>query len=194
MHDIAFPVYHSIPCIFLNFNYIANPLMKKLFSIGLVSVFLLHFAGVYTYFGVRLMAIRQEMRLLLKATPDEKLELIQLTKSEYQKSLHEEDELELNGKMYDIARVEVKEGIYFVYALHDGAEDNLLGFLNEILKRSSSDKKPVPSQLVSFMTWVYLPVQNEFRFSSESVSIGNTRYLDLYAAFSSVVESPPPRA
>ncbi|MFM8744027.1 MAG: hypothetical protein ACKODM_11990, partial [Cytophagales bacterium] len=109
--------------------------MKKLFSIGLVSLFLLHFAGVYTYFGVRLMAIRQEMRLLLKATPDEKLELIQLTKSDYQKSLQEEDELELNGKMYDIARVEVKEGIYFVYALHDVAEDNLLGFLNEVLKR-----------------------------------------------------------
>ena len=168
--------------------------MKKLFSIGLVSLFLLHFAGVYTYFGVRLMAIRQEMRLLLKVTPDEKLELIQLTKSEYQKYLHEEDELELNGKMYDIARVEVKEGIYFVYALHDGAEDNLLGFLNEVLKRSSSDKKPVPSQLVSFMAWVYLPVQNEFRFSAESVSIGTTLYLDLYAAFSSVVESPPPRA
>ncbi|MFM8850478.1 MAG: hypothetical protein ACKOE5_08790 [Cytophagales bacterium] len=167
--------------------------MKKLFSVGLVSLFLLHFAGVYTYFGVRLMAIRQEMRLLLKATPDEKLELIQLTKSEYQKSLHEEDELELNGKMYDIARVEVKEGIYFVYALHDVAEDNLLGFLNEVLKRSSSDKKPVPSQLVSFMTWVYLPVQNEFKFSSESVSIGTTLYLDLYAAISSVVESPPPR-
>ncbi|MFM8832158.1 MAG: hypothetical protein ACKOEV_00715 [Cytophagales bacterium] len=121
------------------------------------------------------------------------MELIQLTKSDYQKSLQEEDELELNGKMYDIARVEVKDDIYFVYALHDGAEDNLLGFLNEVLKRSSSDKKPVPSQLVSFMTWVYLPVQNEFKFSSESVSIGTTLYLDLYASISTLVESPPPQ-
>lgn len=168
--------------------------MKKLFAIGLVSLFLLHFAGVYTYFGVRLIAIRQEMRELLKATPDQKLELIQLTKSEYQKFLHEEDELELNGKMYDVARVDVKDGVYFVYALHDGAEDNLLGFLDEILKRSSSDKKPVPSQLVSFMTWVYLPVHNDFKFSSELISKGTTPYLDFYAAISSVIESPPPRA
>ncbi len=167
--------------------------MKKLFAIGLVSLFLLHFAGVYTYFGVRLMAIRQEMRELLKATPDEELELIRLTKSEYEKSLHEEDELELNGKMYDIARVQVKDGVYFVYALNDGAEDNLLSFLDEVLKRSSSDKKPVPSQLISFMNWVYLPVQNDFKFSSKLISSGETHYLDLYAAITSVVESPPPR-
>ncbi|MFM7859498.1 MAG: hypothetical protein ACKO96_48130, partial [Flammeovirgaceae bacterium] len=59
---------------------------------------------------------------------------------------------------------------------------------------SSSDKKPVPSQLVSFMTWVYLLVQNEYRFSSQSVFIGNTLYVDIYTAISSVVESPPPRA
>ena len=168
--------------------------MKKLFSIGLVSLFLLHFAGVYTYFGVRLMAIRQEMRLLLKATPDEKLELIQLTKSEYQKSLHEEDELELNGKMYDIARVEVKEGIYFVYALHDGAEDNLLGFLNEVLKRSSSDKKPVPSQLVSFMTWVYLPVEHPFNFSGEKASDTSFHYCNLYSSIESALNTPPPKS
>lgn len=168
--------------------------MKKLFSIGLVSLFVLHFAGVYTYFGVRLMAIRQEMRLLLKATPDEKLELIQLTKSEYQKSLHEEDELELNGKMYDIARVEVKEGIYFVYALHDRAEDNLLGFLNEVLKRSSSDKKPVPSQLVSFMTWVYLPVEHPFNFSGEKASNTSFHYCNLYSSIESPLNTPPPKS
>ncbi|MCX8490954.1 MAG: hypothetical protein ORN54_07795, partial [Cyclobacteriaceae bacterium] len=82
------------------------------------------------------------------------LELIRLTKSEHQKSLHEEDELELNGRMYDVARVEVKEGIYLVYALHDRAEDNLLGFLDEVVKRSSSDKKPVPSQLLHFFYWI----------------------------------------
>ena len=88
--------------------------MKKLFAIAFVCLFLLHFAGVYTYFGVRLMAIRQEMNQLLKTTPDDQLELMHLTKSEYQKSLHEEDELELNGKMYDIARVEVRDGIYYI--------------------------------------------------------------------------------
>ncbi|MFM7855117.1 MAG: hypothetical protein ACKO96_25115 [Flammeovirgaceae bacterium] len=167
--------------------------MKKLFSIGLVSLFLLHFAGVYTYFGVRLMAIRQEMRLLLKATPDEKLELIQLTKSDYQKSLQEEDELELNGKMYDIARVEVKEGIYFVYALHDGAEDNLLGFLNEVLKRSSSDKKPVPSVVAQFLALVFvLPQSFEF-LHPPTPSFLITEYAKISEDFDLIIDVPPPR-
>jgi hypothetical protein len=140
------------------------------------------------------MAIRQEMKQLLKSTPDHQLELIRLTKSEYQKSLHEEDELELNGKMYDIARVEVKEGIYFVYALHDGAEDSLLGFLDEVLKRSANDKKPVPSKLISFINWVYLPVQFEFSFSANELSNPNTPYLKLYSSLASVIDSPPPKS
>jgi hypothetical protein len=168
--------------------------MKKLFAIGLVSLFLLHFAGVYTYFGFRLMTIRQEMRELLKATPEEELKLIQLTKSEYQKSLHEEDELELNGKMYDIARVEVKDGAYFVYALHDSAEDNLLSFLDEILKRSSSDKKPVPSQLFGFISLVYLPCQPDFKLATDCAYWKSTPYVAFLSDQALTVDSPPPKA
>ena len=167
--------------------------MKKLFAIAFVSLFLLHFAGVYTYFGVRLMAIRQEMKQLLKYTPDHQLELIRLTKSEYQKSLHEEDELELNGRMYDIARVEVKEGIYFVYALHDGAEDNLLGFLEEVVKRSSSDKKPVPAQLFQFFSLVFISPQAKFCFASERAETISPVYPMMYSAFYLSMGTPPPR-
>ncbi len=167
--------------------------MKKLFAIAFVCLFLLHFAGVYTYFGVRLMVIRQEMKQLLKSTPDHQLELIRLTKSEYQKSLHEEDELELNGRMYDIARVEVKEGIYFVYALHDGAEDNLLGFLEEVVKRSSSDKKPVPAQLFQFFSLVFISPQAKFCFTSELAETISPVYPMMYSAFYLSTGTPPPR-
>ncbi len=167
--------------------------MKKLFAIAFVSLFLLHFAGVYTYFGVRLMAIRQEMKQLLKSIPEDQLELIQLTKSEYQKSLHEEDELELNGKMYDIARLEVKDGIYFVYALHDGAEDNLLGFLDEVVKRSSSDKKPVPAQLFQFFSLDFISPQSNFCFARELAQNISPAYSMLYSSFYFSIDSPPPK-
>jgi hypothetical protein len=168
--------------------------MKKLFALAFVSLFLLHFAGVYTYFGVRLMAIRQEMKQLLKTTPDDQLELMQLTKSEYQKSLHEEDELELNGKMYDIARVELKEGIYFVYALHDAAEDNLLGFLDEVVKRSSSDKKPVPSQLLQFFSLDFISPQTNFCFARELTQKISVVYSKLYSSYQLPINSPPPKS
>lgn len=167
--------------------------MKKLFAIAFVCLFLLHFAGVYTYFGVRLMAIRQEMKQLLKSTPDHQLELIRLTKSEYQKSLREEDELELNGKMYDIARVEVKEGIYFVYALHDESEDSLLSFLDEVVKRSSNDKKPVPSVVAQFLALVFvLPQSFEF-LHPLTPSFLITEYAKTSENFDLIIDVPPPR-
>jgi hypothetical protein len=168
--------------------------MKKLVAIGILSMLLLHVAGWYAYFGARLFTIHHEMRQLLKSTPTEKLELIKLTKAEYERTSREdEDEMELNGKMYDIARVELKEGVYFVYALHDGAEDSLLGFLDEVVKRSTTDKKPVPSQLLSFITWIYLPVQNDFKFSCEMISIHASSYQNYYSSIVSVIDAPPPK-
>jgi hypothetical protein len=168
--------------------------MKKLFAIGMIVVFVLHFAGWYAYFGMRLMSIHREMRKQLKELPKEQLELIKLTQFELRQVLRESDEMELDGKMYDIARVEIKEGVCFVYALHDGAEDNLLGFLDEVLSRSSSDKKPVPSQLLTFIKWIYLPVQGHLTFSTGVMDIAITPYFDFYTTIVCTVDSPPPRA
>lgn len=168
--------------------------MKKLFAIGILSLLLLHVAGWYTYFGARLFTIHHEMRQLLKSTPAEKLELIKLTKTEYQKaSRQDEDEMEFNGKMYDIARVELKEGIYFVYALHDGAEDNLLGFLDEVIKRSSSDKKPVPLQLLQFFSLIFISPQTNFCFVRELTQKFSPAYSLLYSPFLLPIDSPPPK-
>lgn len=140
------------------------------------------------------MAIRQEMKQLLKTTPDDQLEVIQLTKSEYEKSLHEEDELALNGSMYDIAWVEVKGETYFVYALHDDAEDNLLGFLDEVVKRSSSDKKPVPSQLLQFFSLDFISPQAKFYFARELAQKISPLYPMRYSSFYLSIDSPPPKS
>lgn len=167
--------------------------MKKLFAIAFVSLFLLHFAGVYTYFGVRLMAIRQEMKAKLKTLPDEQLEKIVLSKKDFQKIDIEENEIELNGKMYDIAKVEEKGNQYIVYALHDEHEDNLLSFLDEIVKRSSNDKKPVPSQLLQFISLVFIPSSNSFSFGQTITEKHFCLYSNLYSSFRSSIESPPPK-
>ncbi len=167
--------------------------MKKLFAIAFVSLFLLHFAGVYTYFGVRLVAIRQEMKAKLKALPKEQLEKIILSKRDFQKVDVEENEIELNGKMYDIAKMEEKGNEYIVYALHDEHEDNLVSFLNEIVKRSSNDKKPVPSQLLQFLSLVFIPTQNNFCFYQKSYQKHFYQYSNLYLSFRTSIGSPPPQ-
>jgi hypothetical protein len=167
--------------------------MKKLFAIAFVSLFLLHFAGVYTYFGVRLVAIRQEMKAKLKALPEEQLEKIILSKKNFQKVAVEENEIELNGKMYDIAKIEGHGNEYIVYALHDEHEDNLLSFLNEIVKRASNDKKPVPSQLLQFLSLIFIPSFNSFSFGQTATEKHFCLYSNFYSSFRSSIESPPPK-
>lgn len=167
--------------------------MKRCFAIGMVIVFTLHFVGWFGYFGVRLTAIRAEMKRQLQQTSTEELEKIILTPTEYQTALHEEDEMQWRGKMYDIAKVEPNDGHYVVHALHDQSEDNLLSLLNEALKRSASDKKPVPSQLISFIQSIGLPVQWTFSNTCSLDKICDSPYINLYSSFRSTIDSPPPR-
>jgi hypothetical protein len=167
--------------------------MKKLFAIAFVSLFLLHFAGVYTYFGVRLMAIHQEMKAKLKTLPQEQLERIILSKKDFNKINLEEDELELNGKMYDIAQIEEKGNEFIIYALHDESEDSLLGLLDEMVKRSSNDKKPVPSQFLQFLSLVFISSQHEFHFGRTFDQKHFSFYSNLYFSFRPSIEVPPPK-
>jgi hypothetical protein len=167
--------------------------MKKLFAIAFVSLFLLHFAGVYTYFGVRLMAIRKEMKAKLKTLPLEQFEKITLSKTGFKKINLDEEELELNGKMYDIAKIEGNGSGYIVYALHDESEDSLLGLLDEMVKRSCNDKKPVPSQLFQFLSLVFIPSSANFFIPPILPEKHFYFYSNSYSPFHSSIESPPPR-
>ncbi len=167
--------------------------MKKLFAIAFVSLFLLHYAGVYTYFGVRLMAIHQEMKAKLKTLPDNQLEKIILSKKDFQK-VNEENEIELNGKMYDIAKIEGHGNEFIVYALHDEHEDNLLGFLDEIVKRSGNDKKPVPSQLLQFLDLIFLPASNSFVMGCEESVFYFSGFSNFYQSLERSVHTLPPWA
>ena len=101
--------------------------------------------------------------------------------------------MQWRGKMYDIAKVESKDGHFVVYALHDQSEDNLLSLLNEALKRSSSDKKPVPSQLTSFFQSIGIPVQWAFSNSCSFELIADSPYINLYSSIQSTIDTPPPR-
>ncbi len=167
--------------------------MKKSIGIIFLSVLLLQVAGSYFYFIVRLSAIRHEMRELLKQKPDEELTLLTLTREEFNKSDRDDHEVSVNGKMYDIARIVEKNEMVLIYALHDEAEDNLLAFLNEMVERSSEDKKPVPSNLIQLLTLQFVLVENKVPALAEATIKHKTPYNTFLPAFISGIESPPPR-
>jgi len=178
----------SLTHLFANFE-----LVKKLIGILFLSVLLLQVAGSYVYFIVRLSGIRQEMREQLKYRSAEELTLLVLTPEEFRKSKVDDHEVKVNEKMYDIARIVVAENKVLVYALHDEAEDNLLALLHEMVKRSSKDKKPVPSQLIQLLTLMFIPVEDQLLQNNRINYTHYTAYTETTISFASAIDSPPPR-
>lgn len=167
--------------------------MKKIISITLLSLLLLQAAGCYVYFIARLTAIRAEMREQLKALPDHELTVFTFTQEEFRKARENDHEVKVNGKMHDIARIVLEDNKLLVYALHDEAEDNLLSFLNDMVKRSSSDKKPIPSQLVQLLTLQFISIESQLP-QNTSVAISHSSvYLSYRSSHTPIIDSPPPR-
>lgn len=168
--------------------------MKKLFGITLLCLLLLQAAGCYVYFIARLTAIRVEMREQLKALPDHELTLLTFTKEEFRKAKVNDHEVKVNGEMHDIARIVLEGEKMLVYAIHDEAEDNLLSFLDEMVKRSSSDKKPVPSQLVQLLTLQFISVETQLPQNTFVTIHHSSLYLTPLSSRATILDSPPPRA
>lgn len=169
--------------------------MKRLCTILLLTVFFLHFAGVYVYFVVKLSAIHREMKAQLQFLPEEQLEKIQLTRSEYESSKVDNHEVSLAGKMYDIARVEQRGDSVIVFAIHDEAEDNLLSFLDEVAVRSSRNTARAPSQVVQFTTLIFLmPLTTVLQNASAIIAPSATTYQFATITFVAEHETPPPKA
>jgi hypothetical protein len=168
--------------------------VKKIFGITLLSLLLLQAAGCYVYFIARLTAIRIEMREQLKSLPDHELTLLTFTKEEFQKAKLNDHEVKVKGEMHDIARIVLKGEKLLVYAIHDEAEDNLLSFLDEMVKRSANDKKPVPSQLVQLLTLQFISVETRLPQNTFVTIHHSSFYLLALSSRATRIDSPPPRA
>ena len=135
------------------------------------------------------------MRSKLKYLPADQLEVILLSAKAYQQSLQDDDEIEINGKMFDIARIEVKEEQVIVYALHDSAEDNLLSFLDQVLKSAAQDQQQIPSPLFQFSALTFLlPSTLSFSNPLPSSFRAFTNYAIRDFSFVPSLDTPPPRS
>jgi hypothetical protein len=137
--------------------------------------------------------IRKEMRAELRQKDDSELEKIILSIKEYEKALVEEDEMELNDRMYDIARTEIQGDTIIVYCLHDENEDNLLVLLDSILNNAAKDKKSVPSSLLSFVNLISVPVEIDNHFIEIVKEDHQTIYLFSQSNSVKQILAPPPK-
>lgn len=139
------------------------------------------------------MHIRHEMRAALKNMPEERLTKLVLAESEFFRSKVEEHELKVNGRMYDIARVQFHNGTVTVWCLHDEAEDNLMSFLDAVSNRAHQDSNPVPLSIQQFLSLTFLVPEFQLPLLCRAVAKAETAYhLPVYSVLLPV-QSPPPR-
>ena len=167
--------------------------MKKIIGITLLSLLILQAAGCYVYFIARLTTIRAEMRDHLKTLPEHELTMFTFTQEEFRKARENDHEVKINGKMHDIARIVIQDNKLLVYALHDEAEDNLISFLDEMVRRSTSDKKPIPSQLVQLLTLQFISIESQLPQNSSVAISHSSFYLSCQSLHTPIIDSPPPR-
>lgn len=166
---------------------------RTVFAVFLVLLMAANLSGFYVYFLFRLEVIHEEAKAALFKESAESFERFVLTRSAYEDALVEENEIRLNDRMYDVAKMEFKDEQVILYARHDKAEDNLLLFIKEVIQNASSDNQNAPGALASFLFLNFLksdPIQLEL------ASAGQQRHNTFYSSIFSIVHpiglTPPP--
>lgn len=131
-------------------------MVKKYTSLLLVCVLVIHLAGFYVYFIVRLGDLRMNMREKLAELPADQLEAVRIPLHQFKTSWIEDKEMKWQGKMFDIARVERHDNFIMVYCLHDKDEDGLLSFIGAVIDMSQQDRQSTPSSVTQFFSLKYI--------------------------------------
>jgi hypothetical protein len=169
--------------------------VRKPGAILFLAVLLFNGSGFYVYYAIQLWEIKQEMREALRSAPEGQLEIFVLTEQQFRNSLVDEYEVQVNDKMYDIARTVKHGNLIKVYCLHDQQEDDLLDMLSEIIGKPLKNKTAIPQQVAKFLALTYiLPQADLFVLSKQVANLLNFHYLFSIVSFISLQDSPPPWA
>ena len=125
--------------------------------------------GYYFVYTIQQHIIKEEIeRELLTQIPDSSLDVV--VEEDHSGKLEWEEEgkeFSLNGDMYDVARIEIKDGKTYLYCINDKKEkeilNNLVKAVNHDSKKERNNVKPVLTDMIIIAT-----VEPEKTFSDSS--------------------------
>ncbi len=177
--------------------------MKKCVSILILALMLYNIMGYYLAYLAMVQQTKEEMRETLTDN-DETQDLIvvkvpyvngKIEEKDFE--LIDEDEFRYEGKMYDIARTEIKDNAIYFYCLNDKKEDAIdLALVkhiqNNVNDNSATGKKS--NSILKNLIKIYLPItglSGSFSSSENDNSYAGRTFQTLTTVFD--VASPPPR-
>jgi hypothetical protein len=97
------------------------PMLLVPYAICMIGMFTSYFSFFY----------KTNIQSAVRSFQDDKLELFVLSSTEFEKIQWTDgkEEFERDGKMFDVGRIEFREGSYFIYCENDCFEDLLVNYL-----------------------------------------------------------------
>ena len=168
--------------------------VKKALAAILLTIIFISQVGYYFIYTIHQHIVKEEMeKELLAHIPDSSLELI-IAEDFGDKIKWEEKNKEffLNEELYDVARIEIKDGKTHLYCINDKKEKQLLDNLvnavnkNHDTKKERNNVKPVLTDLF-FTTTPDSPQFFSYSFTYDILSV------PIISSFKEI-KSPPPKA
>ena len=168
--------------------------MKKALAALLLSIIFISQVGYYFIYTIHQHIIKEEVeRELLKHIPDASLELI--IAEDFGNKIEWEEkgkEFSLNDELYDVARIEIKDGKTHLYCINDKKEKELLDNLVKAVNKNHDNKKE-RNNVKPFLTDMIVVTSFEpMKTFSDSSPYGSLSVSPV-SSFKEI-KSPPPKA
>ncbi|MEO8149472.1 MAG: hypothetical protein ABI723_17665 [Bacteroidia bacterium] len=166
--------------------------MKKITAIFLLSVLLFNFAGGLLLFKVQQQINYWQVKEELKNS--DKLIKLALNLDEYESSKVNEEEVLLNGKMYDVADIIFKDNTVTLFCLADFEENDLIDSFHEF-RQKKSRKGESDLHVLKFLSLLYIQTSQHLTVDNFTTVVSHfSSYNKLFKPAFIAVESPPPKA
>ena len=168
--------------------------MKKGLASSLLAILFISQVGYYFIYTIHQHIIKEEIeRELLAHIPESSLEVI-IAEQVADKIVWEEKnkEFSLDGILYDVARIEKKEGKTFLYCINDKKEKQLLDDLAKAVNKDHDNKQGTNN--IKSLLLDLVCMSDEEGPKAFSVPSAYSRFnVTLVSSFEEI-NSPPPKA
>ncbi|MFN5345886.1 MAG: hypothetical protein ACK44N_01125 [Bacteroidota bacterium] len=138
---------------------------KKSVAFILLVVFIIQLFGMTAMYFSQRYTIKQSALKIIESEIESNFTNLKLSILEFQLAKFEENELFINGQLYDIVSIEFCEGHVIVKAFHDTGEESFIKMTIDWFDTSNSNKSPLPKLILkTFFSPVVLIKKFTFSF------------------------------
>lgn len=141
--------------------------MKKLVNISIILLFAWQFIGVFIYFGVSIIRVKQEAQLILSKNNKKKIQTLAFTPNEYKQIVWiDKKEFRYQSNLYDVKKIHRTTKKTLIACYLDTKENKLLQVQQDVFGLDTSQDNNKTSQTVLLKI-----IQTPFLSNLEAVKI-----------------------